>query len=196
MSDIVVATRNRKKVEEIQRILEGADVELYSMDEFPDCPEVVEDGDTFEVNALKKAREVSACTGKAAFSDDSGLVVYSIDGEPGVHSARYAGENATDHENLSKLLRELSDIAPENRGAAFVCVIAFVTPNGEEQIFHGRVEGSIGLAPKGSSGFGYDPVFYPEGHDRTFAEMSAGEKDSMSHRGRALEKLRDYFLKN
>lgn len=194
MRDFVVATRNRKKVEEIQRILVGADIVLHSMDEFPDCPEVVEDGDTFEANALKKAREVSACTGLAAFADDSGLVVYSLRGEPGVHSARYAGENATDHDNLSRLLRELSDISPENRGAAFVCVIAFVSPDGVEQTFHGRVEGTIGLSPRGSSGFGYDPVFYPEGHDRTFAEMNAGEKDSMSHRGRALEKLRDYLM--
>ncbi len=193
MKEIVVATRNKNKVEEIRRILEGLDVKLYTMDDFPDCPEVVEDGETFEQNAMKKAREVSECTGKFALADDSGLQVYSLGGAPGVRSARYAGEEATDQDNLSKLLKELGNTTPENKGGAFVCVIALAGPDGTMQSFQGRVEGFIGREPRGSSGFGYDPVFYPEGYDRTFAEMSAQEKDSLSHRGRALQKLQEYL---
>jgi len=193
MKELVVATRNRKKVEEIRRILEGLDVQLYTMDDFPHCPEVVEDGETFEDNALKKAREVAACTGKHALADDSGLTVYAIGGAPGVFSARYAGSDATDQDNVRKLLKELGNITPENRGAAFVCVLAFAGPDGTEEVFEGRVEGVIGDHPQGQSGFGYDPVFFPEGHDRTFAEMSAQEKDSMSHRGRALQQFRQYL---
>jgi XTP/dITP diphosphohydrolase len=193
MKELVVATRNRKKIEEIRRILKGLDVRLLTLDDFPDCPEVIEDGDTFEHNALKKAREVSACSGKYAIADDSGLEVYALGGAPGVFSARYAGPEATDADNVHKLLKELGNITPENRGAAFVCVLALVGPGGVEVVFQGRVEGIIGDQPRGRSGFGYDPVFLPEGHERTFAEMSAEEKDSMSHRGRAMERFRQYL---
>lgn len=193
LMEIVVATRNRKKLKEISRILEGLDVNLFTMDEFPDCPEVEETEMTFEGNALKKAIAVSSCTGKAALADDSGLEVDALDGAPGVYSARYAGDGATDRDNVDKLMSELESVPEEKKMARFVCVIALAWPEGRVETFYGKVEGRIGRSPAGTSGFGYDPVFYPEGHHRTFAEMPPTEKDAMSHRGRALERLREYM---
>ena len=190
---LVIATRNRKKVEEIRRILEGVGVELLSLDDFPGCPEVAEDADTFEGNAVKKAREVAHFTGKPSVADDSGLEVYALGGAPGVISARYAGTGADDKKNLEKLLDELENIEQDRRGAQFVCVIALAFPDGRVEAFHGVAEGRIGTEPRGSNGFGYDPVFYPRDHHVTFAEMSADEKDALSHRGIALRKLRAYL---
>jgi len=195
IGEIVLATGNRKKLEEIRRITADMGITVRTIKEFPDCPEVVEDADTFEGNALKKAREISAHTGLAALADDSGLEVDALGGAPGVYSARYAGEKATDAENVGKLLRELSRAEGE-RTARFHCVIALVLPDGAEEVFDGKVEGRIGGAGRGHNGFGYDPVFFPEGHERTFAEMDASEKDSMSHRGRALEKFREYLRRS
>lgn len=192
--EIVVATKNKKKLAELQRILKDTGVHLLGLDSFPNCPEVEETGSTFAENAVKKAKEVAAFTGLPAIADDSGLEVYALGGAPGVYSARYSGEGATDKSNIEKLLKELGNVAEENRGARFVCVIALAMPDGEIRIFEGHVEGKIGREPRGEYGFGYDPVFFPEGHTRTFAEMSAEEKDSMSHRGRALEKLKQYLL--
>jgi XTP/dITP diphosphohydrolase len=191
--NIVIATRNKKKIEEIRRILEGLDVTLYSLDDFPGCPEVEETEDTFEGNAELKACAVASFTGRAALADDSGLEVFALHGAPGVRSARYAGEGATDEDNFRKLLSEMFETPEEMRDARFVCVMALVRPDGERKTFKGIVNGKIGTKPLGKTGFGYDPVFFPEGHDRTFAQMSPGEKDSMSHRGRALEKLREYL---
>jgi XTP/dITP diphosphohydrolase len=191
--DIVAATRNRGKIEEIRRILAGLPVRLYGVDDFPGCPEVEESEGTFEGNAVKKARAVAAYTGKAALADDSGLEVYALGGAPGVLSARYAGEGASDRDNLDKLLSDMVPLKEEMRGARFVCVMALVLPDGTLETFQGTVEGRIGRSPAGHGGFGYDPVFYPEGHDRTFAQMSPSEKDSMSHRGRALDGLRRYL---
>jgi len=192
LREMVLATGNRKKLEEINRITGSMGITLRTLTEFPGFPEVVEDADTFEGNALKKAREICAFTGLAALADDSGLEVDALNGAPGVYSARYAGEDATDAENVRKLLSELSRTDRE-KSARFHCVIALVLPDGTEKVFDGRVEGRIGEAEQGHNGFGYDPVFFPEGHDRTFAEMDATEKDSMSHRGRALEKFREYL---
>jgi XTP/dITP diphosphohydrolase len=192
--ELVLATRNKKKIEEITRILKGLPVRLYTLDDFPDCPEVVEDADSFEGNAVKKAKVVSGYTQKPALSDDSGLEVYALSNAPGVLSARYAGEDADDRRNVDKLLSALSGTVDEKRGARFVCCIALAFPDCRIETFVGTVEGRIGRERKGANGFGYDPVFYPEGHSRTFAEMTAGEKDSLSHRGRALEKLREYLL--
>ncbi len=191
--ELVIATRNKKKVEEIRRILEGLPVTLYSIDDFPGCPEVEEDADTFEGNSVKKAVAVSRFTGRPAIADDSGLEVYALNRAPGVFSARYAGPGADDRKNREKLLREMTGTEKSKRGARFVCYVALALPDGKVETFEGFVEGSIGTGPKGSSGFGYDPVFYPAGHDRTFAEMSAGEKDALSHRGMALKKLRQYL---
>jgi XTP/dITP diphosphohydrolase len=186
MKEIVVATRNSKKVAEIERMLHGSGIKALGVDEVGDCPEVIEDAPDFEGNALKKARETSICTGHAALADDSGLVVDALGGAPGVYSARYAGVDANDKDNNKKLLEELREVAPPDRTARFVCVMAYVVPGGHELVFKGTVEGHIAQELMGESGFGYDPLFVPEGHARSFAQMSASEKDSLSHRGRAL----------
>lgn len=192
--EIVLATRNRKKVEEIRRIFEGLSGFVFlTLDDFPSCPEVEEDADSFEGNAVKKALSVAAHTGKPAISDDSGLEVYALNNAPGVWSARYAGPGAKDEANNKKLLAEMEQFPDGRRGGRFVCCIAFALPDGGVNTFTGYSEGSIGRQPAGVSGFGYDPLFYPEGHNRTFAEMLPAEKDSLSHRKRALEQLKAYL---
>ncbi len=193
--ELVIATRNKKKVEEIRRILDGLPVTLYSIDDFPGCPEVEEDADTFEGNAMKKALAVARFAGRPAIADDSGLEVYALNRAPGVFSARYAGPDSNDQKNREKLLSEMNGIEKDKRGARFVCYVALAFPDGKVESFEGYVEGSIGTEPRGSSGFGYDPIFYPTGYDRTFAEMSAGEKDALSHRGMALRKLGECLSK-
>jgi len=189
--EIVLATRNKKKVEEIERITAGLEVSVLTADDFPGCPDVVEDGKTFEENATKKAVRVARYTGKPALADDSGLEVYALNRAPGTLSARYAGENAGDRKNVKKLLREMRYVV--KRGARFVCFLAFALPDGSVTLFKGYAEGRIGREPKGSYGFGYDPVFYPKGYDRTFAEMSDREKDSLSHRGKALKEFQQFI---
>ncbi|MBF0311017.1 MAG: XTP/dITP diphosphatase [Magnetococcales bacterium] len=183
---IVLATRNRKKVEELQRAALGRSLELVTLDAYPDCPDVVEDGQTFRENAIKKAVAVARFTGCAALADDSGLEVEALAGRPGVHSARYARVGATDSENVARLLEELAGVEESARQARFVCVLAMAGPDGRVEIFEGTVSGRIGYTVTGTNGFGYDPVFFPEGEKRTFAEMEGREKDAMSHRGRAL----------
>ena len=192
--EIVVATRNRKKVDEIARMLDGTGIKLLTLDEAGECPEVVEDAPDFRGNALKKAIVISSCTQKAALADDSGLVVDALDGRPGVYSARFAGPEAGDRENNAKLLKELEGLPDEKRTARFVCALAFVTPEGKEHVFNGAVEGRIAVRPLGQSGFGYDPLFVPEGHQRSFAQMSPQDKDSMSHRGRAIRAFVGFLL--
>lgn len=188
--EIVLATRNKKKIEEIKRITADLPITILSLDNFPDCPETVEDKATFEGNAIKKAVEVCKCTGKPALADDSGLEVDALGGAPGVYSARYAGNaGGNDVRNYEKLLVELKNIPDEKRGARFVCCMALVFPDGPIKTFFGYAEGRIGHEPKGKTGFGYDPVFIPKGYKNTFAEMSGNEKDRLSHRGKALEKL-------
>lgn len=192
--DVVVATRNKKKIEEIKRILEGTALSILTLDNFPECQEVEEDGSTFEANAIKKAISASKCTEKPALSDDSGLEVYALGGAPGVLSSKYAGKDADDKKNIEKLLHEMRSFT--NRKARFVCCIALAFPDGRVKTFHGYTRGRIGTEPKGSNGFGYDPVFYPEGHNKTFAEMNDKEKDALSHRGKALRKLQTYLKSN
>ncbi|MDH5203447.1 MAG: XTP/dITP diphosphatase [Nitrospirota bacterium] len=194
--DIVLATRNKRKIEEIKRIVKGLPISIFTLDDFPGCPEVKEDGATFEENAVKKAGAIAKCTGKCALADDSGLEVYVMNGAPGTLSARYAGEDADDRKNNEKLLYEMRLIVNEKRGARFVCCIALASPDGDVKTFFGHVEGRIGKEPKGINGFGYDPLFYPEGHNRTFAEMYDDEKDALSHRGRALRELQIYLNEN
>ncbi len=193
--DIVLATRNKKKIEEIKRIAADLPINVLSLEDFPDCPETVEDKDTFEGNAVKKAVEVSRCTGKPALADDSGLEVDALGGAPGVYSARYAGGTGggSDVRNYEKLLAELKGVLYDKRGARFVCCIALSFPDGTVKTFFGYAKGRIGHEPRGKTGFGYDPVFIPEGHKRTFAEMTGIEKDSLSHRGKALKKLADFL---
>ncbi len=193
--EIVLATRNKKKVEEIRRITTDLPISILSLADFPDCPETVEDADTFEGNAKKKAVEVCRCTGKPSLADDSGLEVDALGGAPGVYSARYAGGTGPgqDARNYEKLLDELKNVPDGMRGAQFVCCIAMAFPDGMVRTFFGYAKGSISREPKGKTGFGYDPVFLPMGHKRTFAEMSAGEKDALSHRGKALEKTAEFL---
>lgn len=191
--NIVLATRNKKKIEEIRRITEGMAISIFTLDDFLGCPEVEEDEDTFEENAIKKAIAVARYTGKTALADDSGLEVYALNGAPGVLSARYAGEDADDRRNLEKLLYEMRSIVDEKRGARFVCCVALASPDGSVKTFSGYVEGRIGTEPMGFNGFGYDPIFYPEGHSRTFSEMSDEEKDAISHRGKALREIQQYL---
>jgi len=194
--NIVLATRNRKKVEEIKgimsEVISGADINIFTPDDFPKCLEVEEDGNTFEANAVKKAVYISKCTGMTAIADDSGLEVYSLNGAPGVLSARYAGESADDSANSEKLLNEMSSFTDEKRKARFACCIA-VASGDDVKTFSGYAEGIIGTEPHGKKGFGYDPLFYPEGHSRTFAEMSDDEKNALSHRGKALNELQKYM---
>ena len=192
--NIVLATRNRKKVEEMKRIFAGHEITFTTLDAYPGCPEVEEDGKTFQANAKKKALATARYTGCPALADDSGLEVKALAGAPGVFSARYAGEQADDNKNVKKILREMRTVInKKERRARFVCCIVFALPDGKIRTFTGYVSGMIAEKPKGSNGFGYDPVFYPMGHDRTFAEMADFEKDALSHRGRAMKKLYTYL---
>ncbi|MBF0424268.1 MAG: XTP/dITP diphosphatase [Magnetococcales bacterium] len=186
---IVLATRNRKKVEEFQRVLVGAPLQLLDLRGYPDAPEVVEDGTTFTENAVKKALQVARFTGLPALADDSGLEVDALGRRPGVLSARYAGPGAKDRQNLERVLVELGECPELERTARFVCVLAVADASGQTQTFEGVVEGRIARTPQGENGFGYDPVFVPEGEGRSFAEMSPAEKDALSHRGRAVARF-------
>ncbi len=169
--------------------MRGLAISLSTLADFPDCPEVEEDGLTFEENAVKKAVSVARWTGRTALADDSGLEVHALGGAPGVRSARYAGPGGSDAKNVEKLLHEMRSFHDPDRGARFVCCLALARPDGAAETFRGHAEGRIGTEPRGTGGFGYDPVFYPEGHSRTFAEMTGEEKDALSHRGEALRKL-------
>jgi XTP/dITP diphosphohydrolase len=185
----VLATRNAHKVEEVRRILAPYDVQLVSLSEFPDVPDVAETGATFADNALLKAEAVAKATGLLALADDSGLAVAALNGMPGVLSARWAGRHGDDLANLQLVLDQTADVPDERRGAAFVCAAAAVSPAGERLVVEGRSEGVLTRSPRGSNGFGYDPIFVPVGEDRTTAEMSAEEKDAISHRGKAFRML-------
>lgn len=189
---LVIATRNPHKADEIRAMLSGLPVTVKDMRDFDTCPEVEEDGRTLEENALKKALEVHRCTGLPVIADDTGLEVYYLLGEPGVRSARYAGENATYEDNNHKLLKRMTQVPARKRQARFRSVIAFVA-KGVEEYFEGKVEGRILLKPRGNGGFGYDPIFQPDGYGVSFAELSTEEKNRISHRGRALEQFKTYI---
>ncbi len=186
---VVIATHNRHKVEEILDILSGLEIELLSLDSFPEIGEIVEDGDTLEDNARKKARTVYDATGILSLADDTGLEVEALGGRPGVYSARYSGEYATYEENNLKLLGELKGVPPERRNAKFRCVISIIG-NGIDEIAAGEVPGRIIEHLRGKNGFGYDPLFVADGYDLTYAEMDSETKNSLSHRARALEKAK------
>lgn len=188
---VVLATRNEHKVVEVRRILVDAalDVDLVGLDAFPDAPEVAETGLTFEENALLKARSIAHATKLPAIADDSGLAVDVLGGMPGIFSARWAGRHGDDVANLQLLLAQLSDVPDDDRAAAFVCAAALVTPGGTEDVVRGELRGCIVTAPRGSNGFGYDPIFLPDDETRTTAEMTPAEKDAISHRGVAFRAL-------
>jgi XTP/dITP diphosphohydrolase len=189
---LVLATRNSGKVIEFRRILEelapGA-VELISIDQFPDLIDVEETGATFEENSLLKARYTCQATGLPAIADDSGLCIDALDGGPGILSARWAGKHGDDQANLQKVLDQLKGVPDEKRGAHFLCVTSLVLPDGRERVAEGRFEGSILRAAIGTNGFGYDPIFQPEGLATSSAQMSAKDKDLVSHRGKSLRSI-------
>ena len=192
---LILATRNVHKIEELSAMLSDLNVELLSFRDFPDLPEVVEDGETLEDNAIKKAREISQATGLPALADDTGLDVAALGGAPGVISARYAGEACSYDDNNRKLLHELEGVPDEERKAAFRCVVALAVPGGEVTTVEGRTDGVILREARGDMGFGYDPIFLPNGHTLSYAEMSQDEKNAVSHRGRALEKARELIAR-
>jgi XTP/dITP diphosphohydrolase len=187
---LVLATRNEAKLVELRRILEPlVAAEVIGLADVPAYDEVPETGATFAENALLKAREAVRHTGLPAVADDSGLAVDALNGMPGVLSARWAGHAAGDAANRRLVLEQTADVPDSRRGAAFVCAAALVTPDGREQVVEGRLDGVLTRAPRGSNGFGYDPVFQPDGETRTTAEMDPAEKDAISHRGRAFRAL-------
>jgi XTP/dITP diphosphohydrolase len=188
---LVIATANRSKLTELARILadEHADVALASLAEFPGAPDVAETGSTFAENALLKARAIADFTGLPTVADDSGLCVDALNGMPGVLSARWSGRHGDDAANLNLVLAQVADVPDERRGARFACAAALVVPGDDEHVSEGVVTGRLIREPRGSNGFGYDPVFVPDGHAVTTAEMDPAEKDKISHRGRALRAL-------
>ncbi|MDI6741065.1 MAG: XTP/dITP diphosphatase [Candidatus Edwardsbacteria bacterium] len=186
---IVIATRNRDKLREISQIMECPFLDLSCLSDFPDVPEIEETGETFEDNALLKARSAAQHTGCWALSDDSGLVILSLGGQPGIRSARFAGENATDAYNVEKVLRMLCDTPDDQRRAEFVCCIALVGANNRAYLTEGRLNGTITREPRGTNGFGYDPIFYLPGQNMTMAELSPEVKNAISHRTVALRKM-------
>jgi XTP/dITP diphosphohydrolase len=189
---VVLATRNQGKVTEFRRILEehaAGEIELLGLQDFPEMPDVEESGATFEANALLKAHATAQFTELPAIADDSGICIDYLNGAPGIFSARWAGKHGDDEANLQKVLSELSGITADKRGAQFRCIVALAHPNGEyiyeEGVMHGEIVGS----PRGENGFGYDPIFQPIGFTQTSAQLSAIEKDEISHRGKALRAI-------
>ena len=194
---LVLATRNQGKIIEFRRILEAlapGEIELVGVDQFPDLVDVDETGSTFEENSLLKARYTCQATGLPAIADDSGLCVDALNGDPGIYSARWAGEHGNDQANLEKVLDQLKDVPDEKRTAHFMCVASLVLPDGREQVAEGRFEGHILHAPVGENGFGYDPIFQPRGLSISSAQMSAEEKDLVSHRGKSLRSIAPHVI--
>ena len=192
---LVLATRNEGKLRELARIL-GSQIRLAGLDAFPGAPDVPETGATFEANALLKARVIAAYTGLPAVADDSGLCVDALNGMPGVLSARWAGRHGADQANLNLLLAQVADVPDARRGARFVCAAALAVPADgipREWVVTGQVDGRLIRAPRGTGGFGYDPIFQPDGFDVTTAEMTPDAKDAVSHRGRAFRALAPFI---
>ncbi|CAB4538258.1 unannotated protein [freshwater metagenome] len=194
---LLLATRNKGKITEFRRILDAVapgEIELVGLDEFPELHDVVEDGATFQENALKKAREMSRATGIPAIADDSGLCVDALGGDPGIYSARWAGSHGDDAANTAKVLDQLRDIPDAQRGAHFSCVAALYLPDGRSHCEEAHFDGWILHAPVGNQGFGYDPIFRPDGYDLSSAQMSAEEKDAISHRGKSLRAIAPHVI--
>ena len=190
---LVLATKNKGKISEFYELFRNSGIEIKTLEDFGPIPPVIEDGDTFEDNAVKKAQFTARVLGIPAIADDSGLTVTALQGAPGVFSSRYAGENADDEANNRKLLASMEGV--EDRRAAFVCVLAVAVPRGPALIYEGTCEGVIAGTPKGDQGFGYDPLFYYPQLQKTFAQMSGAEKNSISHRGKAMAELRGELSK-
>ena len=190
---VVFATKNEGKVREIREMLEGTGIEVVSLNAYPKTPEIIEDGSSYLENALIKAKIISSFTGKMVLADDSGLEVDVLDGEPGIYSARYAGEGATDEDNNNKLVEKLKGVAQEKRTAAFHCALVLYRPDGRYKAFEARWPGMIIDEGKGDNGFGYDPIFYIPDRQKTAAQLPPEIKNVISHRGQAFEKLKRYL---
>jgi XTP/dITP diphosphohydrolase len=194
---LLIATRNKGKMAEFYRILEAispGEIDLVGLDNFPELPDVVEDGQSFQENALKKAREMAQATGIAAIADDSGLCVDALGGDPGIYSARWAGRHGDDRANTDKVLEQLAQTPDALRSAHFTCGAALYLPDGRSHYEEARFEGWILRQPVGEQGFGYDPIFRPEGYSLSSAQMSAAEKDAISHRGKALRAIAPHVI--
>ena len=194
---LVLATRNQGKITEFRRILDElapGQIDLIGVDQFPDLVDVAETGATFEENSLLKSRYTCLATGLPAIADDSGLCVDFLNGDPGIFSARWAGVHGNDQANLEKVLAQLKDVPDKDRTAHFKCVASLVMPDGREQVAEGRFEGHILHAPVGDNGFGYDPIFQPLGLSISSAQMSAQEKDLVSHRGKSLRSIAPHVI--
>lgn len=192
-SDLVVATRNKKKLAEIKDLLSDLDFNILSLDDFPDIPEIIEDMDSFEGNASKKALQISQMTKKLTLADDSGLEIDFLDGKPGVYSARFAGENATDDDRNRKVLDLMKDVPKDKRKSRFKCAITIAKDELLKTVF-GVCEGEIAYEPKGEYGFGYDPIFIVPKYNKTFAELGPEIKNKISHRAIALKKAKDILI--
>lgn len=195
LKTIVLASRNQGKIKEIQAMLASLGIRITSLNDYPEIPEIVEDGMSFLENALKKGRTVAEATGEIVLADDSGLEVEALGGAPGIYSARYAGNDADDLQNNRKLLDDLKGVPVENRGAAFRCVLVLYPPDGRHEAFEGCWEGQITEAPAGEGGFGYDPLFFLPREGMTVAQLSPEVKNRISHRANAFAKLKER-LKN
>ena len=194
---LLLATRNKGKMAEFYRILEAiapGEIDLVGLDNFPESPDVVEDGESFQENALKKAREMAQATGIAAIADDSGLCVDALGGDPGIYSARWAGRHGDDLANTAKVLEQLAETPDALRKAHFTCGAALYLPDGRSHYEEARFEGWILRQPIGEQGFGYDPIFRPEGYSLSSAQMSAAEKDAISNRGKALRAIAPHVI--
>lgn len=189
---LILATKNNGKVKEIREFFKGMKIELLSLNDYPEVEDIPETGDTFEENAWIKAKAVYDKLQVCTLADDSGLEVDYLNGRPGVYSARYAGENTNDENNRKKLLHEIKQVADHNRTARFICVM-ILYDGIKKNIFKGVCEGKITESVRGSDGFGYDPLFVPEAYDKTFAELDMETKNRISHRGKALEQLKEYL---
>lgn len=198
MKKLLLATRNKGKIEEFRRILEEiapGEIELVGLDQFPDLPDVEETGSTFEENALLKARQMSTATGLPAIADDSGLCVDALGGDPGIYSARWSGVHGDDEANLNKVLEQMKDVKGQARSAYFICVAALALVDGTTHCEEARFLGRLLDLPMGDKGFGYDPIFSPLGYSISTAQMSAEEKDAISHRGKALRAIAPHVRK-
>ncbi len=189
--ELVLATRNRHKGEELAALLGDLGITIRTLDEFPDAPDVVEDGDTCEANAIKKARAIAQFTGLPAVADDTGLEVDALGGRPGIYAARYAGEDATYEDNCRKLLQELAGVPRERRTARFLTVAAIALPSDGVRLAQGILDGVIAEEASGTLGFGYDPVFLIPELGKTLAQLSADQKNTISHRAKAFAKMRE-----
>ena len=195
MKEIVLGTKNKDKLRELKSLLKGSKIRVRSLSEFPDCPEAVEDGRTFEANARKKARAYSIYTGQLTLADDSGIMVNSLNGKPGVYSARFAGEDCTYQDNNKKLLKLLAKKEASGRRAKFVSCMALYNKGRLVACVRGECRGIISPEARGKNGFGYDPVFIPRGFSKTFGELSSKAKNKISHRSKALKKAKKEILK-